>query len=392
MDCKNSFDVAIIEPIGGHGGMDYYDLGLCEGVSHAGASVILYTSDETTDSGNKAFMMRKWYVGIFGAQPVVIRGVRFLLATLRVFGDIFKKNIPIVHLHFFGVGVLQLGLIAMAKLVCRKVVVTVHDVESFIADKGSLHLAKIAYSWADSLIVHNQFSKLELIPHLPNPIQSIAVISHGNYLRAYPDRFDLMAARAQLNWPRHERIILFFGQIKGTKRLDLLLEAFAELLTTQPECRLVIAGKVTDVPFDKYQSQIDRFGISNRCTCLIRHIKNEEVPVLYAASDLVVLPYDRIYQSGVLLMAMSFAKAVVVSNIPGMLEIVRDGETGYVFDAGSATALSACLSRALSDMNRLEQIAWRGFQLMKSKFDWDAIGVQHVNLYKLLVDSHRNAS
>ena len=288
--------------------MDYYDFGLCEGLANAGVGAVLYTSDETTVFENVSFEIRKWYVGIFGTKPLVFRGVRFLFATLRVYRDILKKNISIVHLHFFDVGVLQLGLSVLAKILRRRVVITVHDVESFTKDRRSLHLAKIAYALADCLIVHNQFSKSELISRTSVPATLIEVIPHGNYLHAYASLFDGKVARQKLGWSQNEKVILFFGQIKGVKRLDLLLEAFAELAKIRSEIRLVIAGKVTDVPFDVYQSQIDRLGIGSKCTCLIRYIRNEEVPLLYAASDLVVLPYDRIYQSGVLLMAMSFGK------------------------------------------------------------------------------------
>ena len=329
-----AFYVAMIEPVGGHGGMDYYDFGLCGGLAQAGLGVVLYTCDETTKPEDADFAIKKWYRGIYGKQPVLLRGLRFIFATLRVFGDVLYRHIPLVHFHFFDVGILQLGLISLAKILRRKVVVTVHDVEGFVEGKGSSRLAKFAYSWADRLVVHNQFSKAELISNLQVSINRVEVIPHGNYRHVYPNLIDRIASREQLGWFQHEKILLFFGQIKGVKRLDLLLTAFAEVLKTQPDTRLVIAGKVVDVPFGEYQAQIDKLCIAVNCTCLVRYIKNEEVPLLYAASDLVVLPYERIYQSGVLLMAMSFARAVVVSDIPGMLEIVRDGETGYVFCNG----------------------------------------------------------
>lgn len=378
----------MIEPVGGHGGMDYYDFGLCDGLSRSGVGVILYTCDETTEPVNATFVIRKWYRGIYGARPIVIRGVRFLFASIRVFADVLWKRIPTVHFHFFDVGILQLGLIALAKLLRRKVVVTVHDVEGFVEGKGSLRLANLAYGWVDRLIVHNQFSKSELITHLRVPRERISVIPHGNYRHVYPNLLERKAAREQLGWLQHEQILLFFGQIKGIKRLDLLLEAFAELIKVQPNARLVIAGKVVDVPFDVYQSQIDKLGIGDRCTCLIRYIQNDEVPLFYAASDLVVLPYQRIYQSGVLLMAMSFARAVVVSDIPGMLEIVRDGVTGYVFKRGNAGSLFSCLFQALADMENLEKIARQGLQLMEGSYGWKAIGTKHMDLYNRLIEAH----
>lgn len=217
------------------------------------------------------------------------------------------------------------------------------------------------------------------------PEQQIVIIPHGNYRNSYPELIDRKIAREKLGFFSNEKYLLFFGQIKGVKRLDLLLDAFAEVLKLNPDVRLIIAGKVVDVPFQVYQSQIDRLEIGHKCTCLIRYIKNDEVPLLYAASDLVVLPYERIYQSGVLLMAMSFARAVVVSDVPGMLEIVRNGVSGYVFKRGNTSSLSACLISALSNADEIDEIARQGLKLMVSDYGWCKIGITHMNLYKQII-------
>lgn len=379
-----SLSVAMIEPVGGHGGMDYYDFGLCDGLTSAGVDVCFYTCDETIEPVNADFVMRTWYRGIYGKRHVLLRGLRFLAATFRVFADVLLKRIPIVHFHFFDVGVLQLGQIVLAKLLLRRAVVTVHDVEGFVEGKGSSRLAKVAYGWADRLIVHNQFSKSELVSNLQVSSIRVSVIPHGNYRHVYPNLVERDAARAQLGWRSDEKILLFFGQIKGVKRLDLLLDAFAGVLEKQPDARLVIAGKVVDVPFAHYQAQMEKLGIVEKCTCLVRYIKNEEVPLFYAASDLVVLPYERIYQSGVLLMAMSFSKPVVVSDIPGMLEIVQDGVTGYVFRSGDASDLATVLLSGLSDDAKRGEVARRGLELMDEAYAWPLIGKMTADVYATL--------
>jgi hypothetical protein len=40
--------IGIVEPVGGHGGMDYYDYGLAIGLASQNIDVTLYTSSETT--------------------------------------------------------------------------------------------------------------------------------------------------------------------------------------------------------------------------------------------------------------------------------------------------------------------------------------------------------
>ncbi|WP_194711734.1 glycosyltransferase family 4 protein [Noviherbaspirillum soli] len=377
-------NIAMIEPVGGHGGMDYYDFGLCNGISSANANVVLYTSDKTSDYPNAKFLIKKWYVGIYGATPKTLRGILFLLCTLRIFFDILRRRISIVHFHFFDVGFLQLILLVLAKTLRKQVIVTVHDVEGFVEGKGSLILAKIAYRLPNHIIVHNDFTKNELMSLVKRRERSVHVIAHGNYEHIYSRTVDKFSARDDLGLPHNSKIILFFGQIKNVKRLDLLLEAFAKVVMSTPNVLLVVAGKVVDVPFAVYEEKIQRLKIEKNLVLKIRYIENYEVPNFYSSADLVVLPYERIYQSGVLLMAMTFRRAVVVSDIPGMLDIVKSNQTGYVFKSGSVESLSQVLLKALSEEEERKLIAVNGSEYVKKEHSWESIGRATLHVYMSL--------
>ncbi len=123
-------------------------------------------------------------------------------------------------------------------------------------------------------------------------------------------------------------------------------------------------------------------GISNQCTFHTRFIPDSEVAYYYAAADVVVLPYRRIYQSGVLLMAMSYGKPVVVSDIEGMTEVVADDYNGYVFPAGDAEALADKLIEVMADPEGSCQVGARAFSHMQEHHDWNAIGEMTAACYR----------
>lgn len=382
MNKATLFDVAVIEPVGGHGGMDYYDFGLCSGLADVGIKVVLYTCDETRQPERPNYIVNNWFCGIYGRQHVIVRGIKFLTAIFHVFWDVILKGIPVVHFHFFDVGILQIAQIILAKILFRKIIVTVHDVEGFVEGKGSLTMAKLAYGWSNQLVVHNDYSQTELISRLGIPQSCINIIPSGNYEHVSSSSISREAARIKLGWADNVKTILFFGQLKGIKRLDLLLKALPKVLDYCQDIHLIIAGKEVDVPFSIYQELICENALQNKCTSIIRYIDNEEVPLFFAAADLVVLPYERIYQSAVLLMAMSFSRAVVVSDIPGMLEVVKDGETGYVFQSGNENSLSVSLIRALENDHERNSIALNGYELVVREHSWQSIRKQHAELYK----------
>ncbi|MDQ6981825.1 MAG: glycosyltransferase family 4 protein, partial [Mariprofundus sp.] len=184
--------------------------------------------------------------------------------------------------------------------------------------------------------------------------------------------------------PLSAKALLSFGQIKEVKRLDLLLDAMPAVLKQHPDALLLIAGRPWKTDFSSYQEQIDRLGIQNACMTQIRFITDEELPYYYAVADLVVLPYERIYQSAVVIMAMSYGKAVLVSDLPGMSDIVSSDDYGYIFKQGNLTALVQELCLALGDKTERQKRAYQGLQHMRNDYDWNIIGKRTKELYETI--------
>jgi glycosyltransferase involved in cell wall biosynthesis len=377
--------VAHLEPVGGHGGMDYYDFGLCQGLSEAGVDVVLHTCDETIPPQDAVFSCHFDYRHIYGKAPVWRRGLCYLRGTVNAILSACRNRRPICHFHFFHMGFLSLLDVLLVRLSGRKVVITVHDVESFVTKPWSAYLGRWVYRCAHGLIVHNRYSKEALIDYAGLNPDVIVVIPHGHYLhsiRPLPERSLVLKT---MNLSPKAKVILFFGQIKEVKGLDLLIEAMPSVLANVPEAVLLVAGRPWKCEFSGYNEQIVRLGIEENCVTHIRFIPDEEVASYYAAADIVVLPYRCIYQSGVLLMAMSYRKPVLVSDLPGMLDIVQDGETGFVFQKNDSASLATKLSSVLMDDEALRRVSDKGYSFIVTHHDWNAIGRRTAALYETVL-------
>jgi glycosyltransferase involved in cell wall biosynthesis len=217
------------------------------------------------------------------------------------------------------------------------------------------------------------------------PANVIRVIVHGHYLDSMREMPSAAVARRALGIDPNAKVILFFGQIKDVKGLDLLIEALPQVARDVPDVLLVIAGRPWKTDFAGYEHLIDSAGVRSRCHLQIGFIPDSDVATYYAAADVVALPYRRIYQSGVLMMAMTYGRAVVVSDLPGMTEIVTDGMNGYVFSLGSEGCLTKTLVRALrNDRERLE-MGKRALQYVQKEHDWNRIGTMTVELYRAVL-------
>ena len=178
------------------------------------------------------------------------------------------------------------------------------------------------------------------------------------------------------------KVVLFFGQIKGTKGLDLLIEALPVVANEVPEVLLLIAGRPWKTSFSQFDQLIDKLNVRARCRLHIGFVPNDKVGDFYAAADLVALPYRRIYQSGVLLMAMSYAWPVIVSDLSGMTEIVADGVNGYVFRKESKDDLAKVFIRALQDEAGGLRLTDRALDYIREHHDWNQIGQSTAALYR----------
>ncbi len=366
--------------------MDYYDFGLCEGLSEDGVRVALYTSDETTRKAATSYEIRLPYKKIYGNDPAWLRGVRYVRGSIRAIVGAKLSRARIAHFHLFHVGPLELFNVLLAKLLGLRVVITAHDVQSFVERLSIPWMVKKAYQLSDRVIAQSKISKRELRTVLQVPEAKIATIPHGNYIRLVGRMPAQDEARARIGLPDEATVLLFFGQIKEVKGLDVLLRAMPRLVREYPNTILLVAGKVWKDDFQRYQRQIDALGISNHCVLHVRFIPDSEVADYYAAADVVVLPYRRIYQSGVLLMAMSYGKPVVVSDIEGMTEVVADGKNGYVFPAGDAEALADKLAEVISNPEESHMVGERAWLHMCEHHNWNEIGRMTAACYRSILE------
>lgn len=119
-----------------------------------------------------------------------------------------------------------------------------------------------------------------------------------------------------------EPFYLFFGRIDKYKGITNLLNAYKKSKCPYP---LVIAGsgKLTD-------EELSLCGGCNNVILINRYILDGEMKWLLKHSMAVCLPYIEATQSGVIPLAYCYEKPVLVSDLAGLTQFVKDTETGYI--------------------------------------------------------------
>lgn len=132
--------------------------------------------------------------------------------------------------------------------------------------------------------------------------------------------------------------LLFFGNIRPYKGLGVFLEAL-QRISGRLDFQAVVAGEFYVDP-KPYREMAERGGLGERVVWLDHYVENPRVPALFRSADVVVLPYLRATQSGVVPLAYQFERPVIASDVGGLSEVVRDGETGYLVPPGDPSALA----------------------------------------------------
>jgi glycosyltransferase involved in cell wall biosynthesis len=191
---------------------------------------------------------------------------------------------------------------------------------------------------------------------------------------------------------QHTFKILFFGQIKKVKGLDVLLRAVAILKQSTSDFELRISGKIWRDDANYYQNIIEESKLAPNVKLDLRFVPDEETFDIFNDACIVVLPYKEIYQSGVLLKAMSFGRAVVCSDLPPFQELVADGKNGFLFRSEDPASLADKLLEIFNNRQMLERIEDEAYKGIVVTHDWNKIGFQTNTLYNKALSGYNTSS
>lgn len=170
--------------------------------------------------------------------------------------------------------------------------------------------------------------------------------------------------------------LLFVGKSTRAKGVVDLVHAVSRLPQTL-NWRLDIVGsnKVEPDTLEEMRAICRQHNLEDR-VALHGQLDNSSLRMLYASSDIFVLPS---YWEGygiVLLEAMSYGLAVVASDVGAIPEVVKNGHTGLLVPPGDVDALQATISRLLEDAALRRELAENGLDFIKRHHDWDGMEEQ----------------
>jgi alpha-maltose-1-phosphate synthase len=346
------------------GGLSHYTSYLGVGLSKY-RNVILYGFSEeqytltgaAKEKGIKFYNMGKW---LPKGDSLLASAIRPFLLFFPLLKGIATTSYDIVHIQ--GQSYLFFLFVPLLKLRKKRIFWTMHDVDFRSTSpgiRGKLESFQVKLLCQNEklsrqvnvIIVHGSMLKDKLVSRGLNK-NKIHVLPHFDY--SY-----LLLLNSKSDANNSNEYVLLFGKIKPYKGIDILIKA-SRIVRKKlgNKFRVMIAGKGNGSYLDSLLRTEDLEYIQIRN----EFIRDFEIPELFKKAKFLVLPYTDASQSGVISLAYTFSKPVIVSNVGSIAEYVEHGITGLTFEAGDSTQLANCIIELVESAERCIEMGKKAHQ------------------------------
>jgi len=253
----------------------------------------------------------------------------------KAFETAMRFTPDVVHVqHEFGLfgiysGINILPLIQLLRMNGVPVVVTLHTVYKSWTQQEKFIAGNIV-RFANSIIVHEPFqldiikdsfpdvnpNKFDVIPHGARKIERIA------------------NAKELLKLDKNDKVVLIIGYFRPSKKLDVIVDIFPDILKQVPNARLIVAGKTRLNEYldyrDYFFNKINNSPAIDRILELRGQFPQDVFDRILSAADVIPLPYDINSQSGIFAHCLAFGVPTVCSDNPSMRRILEESKGGFV--------------------------------------------------------------
>lgn len=221
---------------------------------------------------------------------------------------------------------------------------------------------------ADAVVAVSEFTRRELIERMKVPPERIELIVNG----VDSDRF-VPGPKPSALIERYElagkQVLLTVGRLVERKGIDTTIRALPKILARCPEARYLVVGTGEYLP--RLQALAEEMGVRDQVIFASR-VPHEDLVGYYQLCELFVMPNRELANHDtegfglVFLEANACGKAVISGKAGGVVEAVRDGETGLNVDGDSVDAVADAIVDLLGDDQRREAMGARGLEAARA--------------------------
>ncbi|MGD0015523.1 MAG: sugar transferase [Bryobacteraceae bacterium] len=308
-----------------------------------------------------------------------------------------RRRPAIVHAHTPKAGLL--GMLAAWLALVKVRVYTIHGLPLMTRTGWQFHVLRLAETLACRLAtsvycVSHSVRRVVLDLGIC-PEAKVRTLGYGSCSGVNLDRFDPAACgpadrarvRARYGIPEDALLLGFIGRIVRDKGIRELAAAWQRLRAEFPNLHLLCCGEFE--PQDPVPAEVRECLQSDPRV----HFSDgfvADMPPVYAALDVCVLPTYREGLPTVALECAAMEVPLVATRVPGCTDAIRDGVTGLLVEAQSADALSRAIARLLRDPRLGKELGRAAREFVRARFSEEIVFARLLDEYRRLLGESRS--
>jgi len=367
------------------GGQGNVCLAEVEELAELGHQVVVYTPQNSKSQILNHKFQIKYFKPLFkygnaAFVPGIIKGL---------------KNFDLIHLHWPFLGGSEIFLLWRLFRKKPKLIVQYHmdliapGLRGLIFKLNSFLFAPLMVKLADKILVSSQdyLEHSDIVKYWRKNKEKFVISPFGVNQEIFAPQDKSQKLMAQCGLKEGDRVVLSVGGLDKAhyfKGVKLLIRAMAELKDKMPDLRLVLVGDGDLRP--EYERLAKDLKIDRKIFFAGR-VEDDKLPDYYNLADVFILPsLTRSEAFGtVCLEAMACAKPIIVSDLPGLRDLVEDN--GLLVKVDDLEDLGEKIYNLFQNYVKLKEMGINGLRIVKEKYYWPDIVRQLGKIYVQAVDS-----
>ena len=312
----------------------------------------------------------------------VVKILSYLKSLLKLISILKKERPDVLHIQWWKQWNIDYHCLSIYKKYAKQVVFTAHNLVPHDSGESMKDKCIRYYNKVDKIIVHDNNSKHELIKDFCIKREKIGVIAHG-ILDFKVNEKEVQETMNEIEGKyrlKDKLVFSIMGSQSPYKGTDLIRDAFwgSDFLKDNKNVFLIVAGKGNLVTKD-FANKCSNVYVANY------ELSDSEFQAIMRLTDVMLLPYRRISQSGVLLTTIQNQIPFAVTPMGGLSEPLELAPVGWIIPSPTVEYVRECMETLVCDIEATKAVKYnqQKWNLVKAKYDWKNISIRTEEFYDL---------
>jgi glycosyltransferase involved in cell wall biosynthesis len=363
---------------------------LTEGLERRGYDTTLVSGSLARGEDSMAFVADARGVEVVRIDELgrEISPLRDLMATIRLARLIRKERPQILHTHTAKAG--TVGRVAARLAGSRRPPIVVHTFHGHVLRGYFGPVRTLFFRWLERWLASGTTVLVAVSPQVRDDLVALGIAPRERFVvirlgieldeRVAPERNGRNESRRYLGISGNRFAVGWIGRMTAVKRTDDVLVAFKRLRDSGVDAVLCMVGDGPDRA--GLEQRAHELGVA-RDTVFVGY--QEDVAPFYAAFDALVLPSVNEGTPVSVIEALAAERPVVVTRVGGVPDIVRDGEDGFLVEAGATDDLADRLAQLARDPALRARMGKQGRERVLPRYAVDRLVDDVDRLYRSLL-------